>query len=238
MTELIASIHLVSSVSLIVIGLLQLLLEKGGLTHAITGLLFLVTYLVCLLSSFGQWPLEWVITLSLGLYLALSGWRFASKRSTRSKKPDQWLQWSFIGLILVFGVLIHRTDEDVFSPTYSIVVLSVLALIVVLDTLRSHSKMAVFKSKKPRAKWFFNHIARMPASFFVHLVVMAISFDIFRNSLLNGVIPAAAGLAFVLMSRPYYARMIDEKGRKVQKRKKRRHRRSSKKRSSAPDTRT
>lgn len=232
MTELIASIHLVSSVTLVVIGLIQLTLEKGGLTHAITGLLFLATYTICLASSFGQWPLEWAFALSLGLYLALTGWRFASKRSTRSKKPDYWLQWISLLLVAVYGYLIYQTDKDIFSLPGAIMVLTALTSIIVLDLLRSRFHKTILKSSKPRAQWFFNHITRMPASYFVHLTIMVLSFDIFRSALLNGMIPSMAGLAFILLSRPYYARIIDDKGRKVQRRKKRTKKKSKKRRSS------
>ena len=212
--ELIRSLHAVAGIVVAIAGLMQILLPKGGMRHAMTGLTYLCAWLVTVVTSaFIGSPI--IISFGIfGFYMALTGWRFASRRRTTHKTADKIIV--IFGLFSAMATLVMGIHLLIIHNGFGYVGLIfgiIFSLLTILDLKNYVLKNKSKKSDGGKSDWYFEHIRRMYISYIAAMTAFAVIQDLFHNTYMNWLLPTVIGFFLIRFSIAFFRKKLD--GQKV-----------------------
>lgn len=206
MREIILSTHGICGIIVFALGMVQIFLPKRGLLHRILGRLYVVFWFPLIFSGayLGSWPITALG--SLGLYCALTGWRFAFVKKNIHAVGDKLLVT--IGVILVLTIMVGTAYLFILGYSYFGIIMSVFsvifALFVVTDVREVLFGQKVRKLSNEPMYWLFEHYTRMYVSVITALTAFSAIQKPFPNEIANWLWPTAAGTIAIIVLEKFY----------------------------------
>jgi uncharacterized membrane protein len=209
--ELVRSLHAVAGIVLLLSGLIQIILPKGGMRHAMTGLTYLCAWLVVLVSSFF---IADAIIISFGIfgfYMALTGWRFANRRRTTHKLIDKIIV--YLGAASAVATLVMGMRLISQGHTFGwvgIVLGSIFCILTFRDLKDYVIKFRTKKSDGGKSDWYFEHFRRMYISYIAATTAFIVIQDLLHNTYMNWLIPVVIGFFLMVISKKFFRKKLTE----------------------------
>jgi len=210
--ELLRSLHAVAGIVIALSGLIQIILPKGGMRHAMTGLTYLCAWLVTLVSgAFIGNPMITSFGI-FGFYMALTGWRFASRRRSTHKTAEKVVV--VVGALSALGTLAFGTYLLTIKDNFGWVGIF-LGLIFTFfcfrDLIEYVFKKKIREIKSTKSQWYFEHISRMYISYIAAMTAFTVIQHIFQNDYMNWMVPSISGFILIPVSLRFFRKKLDEK---------------------------
>lgn len=200
--ELVLQVHTLFGVLVFSIGLLQLLLKKGGKRHRVAGQVYLYSWLLILIT--GAWLGGLLITLIgiFGFYFAATGSRLG-KLKTRPVGPlDKAI--ILLAVLVMFAVLFYSVKLFLAGNTSFGIIFAVFGLLFLLTLQKDIRKYLGYgppvPSKFGKMDWYFEHLNRMSISFIAAFTAFASIQNLFGNNTLNFLMPTAIGITLIAVT--------------------------------------
>ena len=211
--ELVVNIHAVSGAIVFIIGLLQIILKKGGKIHQKLGKLYLLSWVVLLIT--GSYIGSLIITTVgvFGFYYALTGSRIGSLKN----KPIQIFDKSI--MILGAGTATYMLYEAVQlylkNNVSFAIIFAVFGLIFLTSTVQDIRKY-IFnrKTKKEdlgQMDWYFEHFTRMSISFIAAVTAFTSIQNVFNDNTVNFLAPTVIGTVLIIWAKSFYKKKFNLK---------------------------
>lgn len=207
--EIILQTHSFIGVLIFLIGLLQLILKKGGKRHIILGSIYLYSWLILLIS--GTYLGGLLITLIgiFGFYFALTGSRIAKLKNNELKLFDKAV--IILNIFVMISVLYYGIKLLIKGSTsFGIIFISfgMLFLFTLQKDIRKYLKIGpIVISKYGKLDWYFEHLNRMSISFIAAVTAFTSIQNIFGNNTLNFLLPTVIGVALI----SFYTKRLSKK---------------------------
>lgn len=183
----------------LVTGILQSVLKKGGKTHILIGKVYLLAWLLILLTgAYVGGP--FMITIGVfGFYFALTGSRIGRLKGKAHTGIDKAIIVisSLISLYMIYfaATLFMRGDRS--FATIFLVFGLIFLFTTVGDTAKYILLKPIRKRKHGKSDWYFEHLRRM----FISLIAAVTAFtsiqNIFNHNTLNFLLPTVIGLVMI-----------------------------------------
>lgn len=209
MKEAILWIHTVAGFAVFAIGILQAALPKRGSLHRFMGRLYVALWFPLIVS--GVLIGSWIVGAlgGLGLYSALTGWRYAAQRRQMGDVLDKVITLLGFGMVLAllggtvylfyFGAYEFAVIMGVFSMIFGLFVFTDVREIVFGKKVRKLSRHKMY--------WFFEHYSRMYVSMIAAFTAFSAIQQPFENQIINWLWPTVAGtLILVYLGNKYKAK--------------------------------
>jgi hypothetical protein len=209
--ELVRSLHAVAGIVLLLAGLIQIILPKGGMRHAMTGLTYLCAWLVVLVSSFFIGSAIIISFGIFGFYMALTGWRFANRRRTTHKTIDKVIVYMGAAGAVVTILMGIRLISQGHSFGWIGVFFGLIFCFLTFRDLKDY--VLKYRSKKSdggKSDWYFEHLKRMYISYIAAFTAFTVIQDLFHNSYMNWMLPTVIGFFLIVISKKYFRKKLDE----------------------------
>ena len=211
--ELMVSIHAVSGAIVFIIGLLQIVLKKGGKIHQILGKLYLVSWLVLLLTGAYIGSLFIMMLGLFGFYYALTGTRISRLKN----EPIQFFDKSIMILgagtslyMLYAAVRLYLNGNTSFA-----IIFSVFGLIFLNSTIQDILKYIYNRKWKKedlgKMDWYFEHFIRMSISFIAAVTAFTSVQNVFQNNTVNFLAPTVIGTILIVWAKRSYKKKFNLK---------------------------
>lgn len=208
--DLILQIHSIMGVLIFSIGLLQIVLKKGGLLHRIAGQVYLYSWLVLLVSGAYLGGLVITIIGIFGFYFALTGARIGHLKNKPILVFDK-VVYALGGLFAV-SMLYYTVTLFMKGQTSFGTIFAVFGGIFLFTTVRDIAK---YIFKKPLSKqiygkldWYFEHFKRMCISFIAAVTAFTSIQDVFRDNTLNFLLPTVIGTVLISLATKSYKKKL------------------------------
>ncbi|MFK8102161.1 MAG: hypothetical protein AB8G15_06550 [Saprospiraceae bacterium] len=209
MNEIIIAIHGFSGCLVAVLGLVQILLRKGGRIHRILGRIYALAWLMLVIS--GSMIGYLLITLIgiLGMYMVYTGYRFGAKKTIDLSVFDRAM------IILANGIALATLTWGIYHLTqrhYNIGVIgSFFGFIFFMSSFQDYrefiQKKATKKTSGHRLQWLFEHYGRMYVSYIAAMTAFSALQNVFGIEIINWLAPTFIGGALVAWSNRYYYKL-------------------------------
>lgn len=200
-------IHSILGVMIFVIGVLQILLPKGGKRHIILGNIYLHSWLLLLISGAYLGGMLITIIGIFGYYFTLTGSRIAH---LKNKSITIFEKGIFIlGLIVALAMLYYSVQLFLRGNSSFWIVFAVFGALFLLTTvtdIRKYIYQLVAVSKYGNMDWYFEHMRRMSISFIAALTAFTSIQDVFHNNTINFLMPTAIGLILIKWAEKKYSK--------------------------------
>ncbi len=207
---IILNVHSISGISVFVIGLLQIVLKKGGRRHKILGQIYLYTWLILLISGISLGG-QFLSTVGIfGFYFVLTGSRIARFKNKSLTIFDKTIISSAVlttVYMLYFSLTLYLKDQTSFA-----IIFFVFGSIFLYTTTQDFYKYVLNKplTKQTYGKldWYFEHFTRMYISFIAALTAFASVQNVFNNNTLNFLLPTVIGALFINFATNNYKKKL------------------------------
>ncbi len=207
---IILNVHSISGISVFVIGLLQIVLKKGGRRHKILGQIYLYTWLILLISGISLGG-PFLSTVGIfGFYFVLTGSRIARFKNKSLTIFDKTIISSAVltaVYMLYFSLTLYLKDQTSFA-----IIFFVFGSIFLYTTTQDFYKYVLNKplTKQTYGKldWYFEHFTRMYISFIAALTAFASVQNVFNNNTLNFLLPTVIGALFINFATKNYKKKL------------------------------
>ena len=195
MKEAILWSHTIAGFAVFAIGILQAVLSKRGSLHRFLGRLYVALWFPLIIS--GVFIGSWIIGAlgGLGLYSALTGWRYAAQKRQIGSLLDKLI--TFLGLIMVLALLGGTIFLFFYSAYDFAVIMGVFSVIfgvfVFTDVREIIFGAKVRKLSRHKMYWFFEHYSRMYVSMIAAFTAFSAIQQPFDNQIINWLWPTVAG---------------------------------------------
>lgn len=204
--EITVLLHSIVGFSVGVIGLLQILMKKGGKLHRFLGLAYVVCWVMVAIT--GAMIGHIIVTFIgvLGLYMCITGYRFAHVKSIPIQLFDKVLFWLGFGLSLatITGSIVLM----VLGKTTFGTIAGFFGLIFLITTIQDIQRFVFLKPKGSlgghRMQWFFEHFTRMYISYIAAMTAFAAIQNVTGVVLINWIAPTFVGTALIILSSRKY----------------------------------
>lgn len=211
--ELIVNIHGISGAVVFIIGLLQLILKKGGKIHIILGKIYLITWLILLITGIYIGGVFITTVGVFGFYYALTGSRIGSLKN----KPIQLFDKS----VMIFGagtaIYMLYAAVRLYLDNYVsfAIIFTVFGLIflnsAVQDILKYIYNRKMKKEDLGQMDWYFEHFIRMSISFIAAVTAFTSIQDVFQNNTVNFLAPTVIGTILIVWAKSFYKKKFNLK---------------------------
>jgi len=206
MREFVLHTHGICGVLIFVLGMLQIFLPKKGLRHRLLGRLYIVFWFPLIFSGgyLGSWPITALGT--LGLYCALTGWRFARLKQMILAPIDKIIVLTGIALVitLLFGggylFILGYVEFGIIISVFCVI----FGLFVLTDTREVLFGQKVRQLSNEPMYWFFEHYMRMYVSMITALTAFSALQQPFPSQLANWLWPTAFGTVAIIALGQFY----------------------------------
>ncbi len=206
MREFILHTHGICGVLIFALGILQIFLPKKGMRHRLLGRLYVILWFPLIISGgyLGSWPITALG--ALGLYCALTGWRFAQTKKLILSPIDKTIVLTgFILVItLLFGAgylfLLGYVEFGIIISVFSVI----FGLYVFTDVREVILGQKVRQLHSDPMYWFFEHYTRMYISMIAALTAFSALQQLFPNQLVNWLWPTVAGTVAIIALSKFY----------------------------------
>ena len=204
--ETLVEIHAISGIVVFLVGLIQILLKKGGKIHRYLGISYLLFWTVLLIT--GGLVGHYMITMLgvFGYYYVLTGYRFGKLK----RVPAQWWDKLVIGLgiIIALGILTSGVRLLIGGNTNFGIIFVVFGGIFTWSTLHDFRQFILGQPLDKLAGykqfWFFEHFGRMYISYIAALTAFSALQNVFGMVVLNWLIPVAFSFFLIGGTKRYY----------------------------------
>ena len=211
--ELMVSIHAVSGAIVFIIGLLQIVLKKGGKTHQILGKLYLVSWLVLLVTGAYIGSLFIMMLGLFGFYYALTGTRISRLKNEPIQLFDKSIMILGAGTslyMLYAAVRLYLNGNTSFA-----IIFSVFGLIFLNSTVQDILKYIYNRKWKKedlgKMDWYFEHFTRMSISFIAAVTAFTSVQNVFQNNTVNFLAPTVIGTILIVWAKRFYKKKFNLK---------------------------
>tara|TARA_B100000508_G_scaffold75230_1_gene58639 strand:+ start:110207 stop:110848 length:642 start_codon:yes stop_codon:yes gene_type:complete len=209
MKEAILLTHTIAGIAVFAIGVIQAILPKRGVLHRILGRTYVLIWFPLIIS--GGIIGSWIITAlgALGLYCALTGWRYANSK----KNLEHWLDKliAILGGLMVLALIGGAVYLFYLGAVEFGVIMAVFSVIfgsfVFTDLREVVFGAKVRKLSKHKMYWFFEHYGRMYVSMIAAVTAFSAIQQPFGNQIVNWLWPTVFGtLILVYLGNKYKAK--------------------------------
>ena len=211
--ELMVSIHAVSGAIVFIIGLLQIVLKKGGKIHQILGKLYLVSWLVLLVTGAYIGSLFIMMLGLFGFYYALTGTRISRLKNEPIQLFDKSIMILGAGTslyMLYAAVRLYLNGNTSFA-----IIFSVFGLIFLNSTVQDILKYIYNRKWKKedlgKMDWYFEHFTRMSISFIAAVTAFTSVQNVFQNNTVNFLAPTVIGTILIVWAKRFYKKKFNLK---------------------------
>lgn len=204
--DTIVLLHSVFGVLVFVIGLLQILLKKGGRLHINLGRIY--TYLWIFLLISGAYLGGWLITIVgiFGFYYALTGARIGYLKMKDSTIFDKAV--FTIGGLIALAMLYYAVVLFLNKNTSFAIIFLVFGLLFLNSTVQDIAKYILKRplkaSKFGTMDWYVEHFTRMSISFIAAVTAFSSIQNLFGNNTLNFLMPTVIGTVLIAVTQRRY----------------------------------
>ena len=201
MRDFIFQIHTVAGILIFATGLLQFLRKKGGRLHRKLGKIYVVGWLIVLLT--GAYLGGMLITLIgiFGFYFAVTGIRVVQLNG----KSVQIFDWTFailnllvMAAILFYAARLFMVGNSSFGTIF--LVFGLLFILTLQKDIRKYFNIGpAVAVKVPKMDWYLEHFRRMSISYIAALTAFASIQNVFGHNTLNFLLPTAIGTSMIII---------------------------------------
>jgi len=211
--ELVVSIHGISGAIVFIIGLLQIILKKGGKVHQRLGKLYLISWLVLLVTG-GYIGSLFIMMLGIfGFYYALTGTRISRLKNEPVQLFDKGIM--IIGVATSVYMLYAAVSLYLIGRTSFAIIFAVFGCVFLNSTIQDILKYIYHrKSKKEdlgKMDWYFEHFTRMSISFIAAVTAFTSVQNVFQENTLNFLLPPVIGTLLIVWAKRFYKKKFNLK---------------------------
>lgn len=206
MRDALLLIHAGSGITLFILGILQAILPKRGKLHRFLGNCYVILWFPLIIS--GGYLGSWIILAlgGLGLYSAVTGWRYAKSKKQLSSVLDKSIVLG--GLIMVIILVSGSIYLWLKQSTDFAIIMSVFSIIfgnfIVVDIREILFGKSVRKRSANQMYWLFEHYGRMYISMIAAFSAFSAIQQPFSNQIINWLWPTIIGtIMLVILGRHY-----------------------------------
>jgi hypothetical protein len=207
MKEALTLIHALSGFLVLISGLAQIIMKKGGKAHRTIGQIYFWSWLPLIATGAIIGSLLITFFGLLGFYMVFMGYRFGVKKSAIISAFDKLFISSFtLGalFLLVWGILILLLKDN---KTFGIIALffgAIFTFVTIQDFLEYVLNKKLRKLRGHKMEWYFEHFGRMYISFMAAVTAFAVIQNIFFIELLNWILPTVIGTTLLIVTNKRY----------------------------------
>lgn len=207
MEEVLTLIHALSGFIVLISGLAQIIMKKGGKAHRAIGQIYFWSWIPLIATGALIGSLLITFFGLLGFYMVFMGYRFGSKKAVAMTLFDKAFISAFtLGalFLLVWGILILVQKEN---KTFGIIALFfglIFTFVTIQDFIEYVLNKKLRKLRGHKMEWYFEHFGRMYISFMAACTAFAVIQNIFFFTLLNWILPTFIGTALLIVTNKRY----------------------------------
>jgi hypothetical protein len=207
MKETLTLIHALSGFLVLISGLAQIIMKKGGKAHRTIGQIYFWSWIPLIATGAIIGSLLITFFGLLGFYMVFMGYRFGVKKSAEISAFDKVFISSFtLGalFLLVWGVSILLLKDN---KTFGIIAVffgAIFTFVTIQDFLEYVLNKKLRKLRGHKMEWYFEHFGRMYISFMAAVTAFAVIQNIFFVTLLNWILPTIIGTALLIITNKRY----------------------------------
>jgi len=204
--EIILQIHGLSGIIVFIIGLLQILLKKGGKIHRYLGLTYVAAW-TSLVVTGGFIGSYMILLLGIfGFYFVLSGYRFAKLKKMPAQLFDKVL--IIVGILVGVWILVSAARLFIAGNVNFGIIFTVFGVLFTSITVKDYQQF-ILKQKKDKLfglkqYWYFEHFGRMYISYIAALTAFSALQNVFGIVVLNWLLPTVLGTILIAVTKRYY----------------------------------
>lgn len=209
--EILVQIHGLSGIIVFIVGLLQILLKKGGKIHRYLGLTYVAAWLFLVITG-GLIGSYMILLLGIfGFYFVLSGYRFAKLKKIPAQLFDKIL--IIIGILVGVWILISAVRLFIAGNVSFGIIFTVFGGIFTSVTIKDYQQF-ILKQKKDKLFglkqfWYFEHFGRMYISYIAALTAFSALQNVFGIEVLNWLLPTVLGTILIIVTKRYYIKKFN-----------------------------
>ena len=211
--ELVVSIHGISGAIVFIIGLLQIILKKGGKVHQILGKLYLISWLVLLVTGAYIGSLFIMMLGIFGFYYALTGTRISRLKNEPVQLFDKGIM--IIGVATSVYMLYAAVRLYLNGNTSFAIIFAVFGCVFLNSTIQDILKYIYHRKTKKedlgKMDWYFEHFTRMSISFIAAVTAFTSVQNVFQENTLNFLLPPLIGTLLIVWAKRFYKKKFNLK---------------------------
>jgi hypothetical protein len=217
MEEILKLIHALSGFIVLITGLAQIIMKKGGKAHRTIGQIYFWSWIPLIATGALIGSLLITFFGLLGFYMVFMGYRFGRKKSMSISVFDKAFIATFtLGafFLLIWGILILLLKENKTFGVVAIFFGAIFTLVTIQDFLEYIFNKKLRKLRGHKMEWYFEHFGRMYISFIAATTAFAVIQNIFFVELLNWILPTLIGTVLLIRTNKHYYKkfkLLDEK---------------------------
>lgn len=199
-------IHSACGIIIFILGILQAILPKRGLSHTLMGKLYVFFWFPLIIT--GGYLGSWIIFAlgGLGLYSAVTGWRYAQSKKQLSLPLEKFIV--LMGLVMVIALASGSIYLFIIQAFNFAIIMSVFSVIFGLFVQVDVREIIFGKSVRLRSThkmyWLFEHYGRMYVSMIAAFSAFSAIQQPFPNQIVNWLWPTVVGtVALIILGRHY-----------------------------------
>ena len=198
--EIILPIHSATGAAVFIIGLLQIVLKKGGKRHIILGQVYLFLWFLLLVTgAYLGGPMITLIGL-FGFYFAITGARISKLKNKSFQLFDKIIAISSVVVmvyIMYYGVNLYLGGDTSFGTIF--LVFGLIFLLTLQKDIRKYLHIGpAIPLKYGKMDWYFEHLTRMSISFIAAVTAFTSIQNVFGQNTLNFLLPTVIGTAMIV----------------------------------------
>lgn len=211
--ELIVHIHGISGAIVFIIGLLQIILKKGGKIHQVLGRLYLLAWVVLLLTGVYIGDLFITMLGIFGFYYALIGTRISRLKNEPVQLFDKGIM--ILGVATSVYMLYAAARLYLNGNTSFSTIFAVFGCIFLNSTIQDILKYIYGRKSKRedlgKMDWYFEHFIRMSISFIAAVTAFTSIQNVFQNNTVNFLAPTVIGTLLIVLTKRNYKKKFNLK---------------------------
>jgi hypothetical protein len=208
----IAVLHGIIGVIIFIAGILQFALKKGGKLHRTIGYIYFFSWIGIIITGIYIGSMIIVGIVFLGFYLCLTGIRMITLKGNDYQFIDKAIAGvgaSVSAALLITGLILF------IKAYYTYAILACFFSFLYLYVIGRDILYYIFKKKimKDYGKkgWYVSHLLRMQFSFVTAAGAFTAVQNLFKNTLLNFILPALIGFIVIKISTAYFLKKANIK---------------------------
>lgn len=206
MDQFIHYTHATTGIIIALTGLLQIILPKQGQKHRVIGKIYFFSWFAVVIT--GAVMGAFLITLFgiFGLYMAITGVRFAQRKSIVAATFDKVIIYTgILASLIICGYAAYLAYHEVWILAIISAVFAFLFVQTAINDLRSSILgQKTSKISGHKMEWYFEHLTRMYISYMAAITAFTVIQNLFQHPLANWLGPLVIGPILITATRKKY----------------------------------